>query len=144
MAAHTATKAKKESGIGLNVLASFAADAGEARAPSAQNFEMKAMTRYSLGARLTGMNVGCRDFFFYPERMMGRIGLDPERNEGLPRSASRHSASCLSGQEPVLTGFRAGLGLVSILPSGFSQRTCNRGPNWAHYRRVRAWPYPLP
>lgn len=135
---------KKESGIGLNILASFAADAGEARAPSAQNFEMKAMTRYSLGARLTGMNIGCRDFFFYPERMMGRIGLDPERNEGLPRSVSRHSASCLSGQEPVLTGFRAGLDLVSILPSGFSQRNCNRGPNWAHYWRVRAWPYPLP
>lgn len=52
MAAHTATKAKKESGIGLNVLAASAADAGEARAPAAQNFEMKAMTPYSLGARL--------------------------------------------------------------------------------------------
>ena len=40
---------KKESGIGLNVLASSAADAGEARTPSAQNFEMKAMTPYSWG-----------------------------------------------------------------------------------------------
>lgn len=83
MAAHTATKAKKESGIGLNILAASAADAGEARAPAAQNFEMKALTPYALGTRLTGMNVGCRDFFFYPERMMGRIGLDPERNDGL-------------------------------------------------------------
>ena len=40
---------KKESGIGLNVPASSAADNGEARAPAAQNFEMKAMTPYSLG-----------------------------------------------------------------------------------------------
>ena len=64
MAANTATKAKKESGIGLNVLAASAADNGEARAPAAQNFEMKALTPYALGARLTGMNVGFRATFF--------------------------------------------------------------------------------